>query len=348
MGGKSTAPRFRLKTHTNLVDMIMTCWKFVLVLCALCLVGCGERSEIVIVPKTPGASHHQMLFATNRAPNARLFGNERSAKISYGTVSVSVPPKHKVGVVEYPGKTADPMSEFAIVTAATTQNPATFDHVLAQMIAKRPAGSRRAVVFVHGYNNTFSEAIYMNTQIIHDLGTSDIPVLFSWPSVGENLGYMQDRESINYSRSALEGLLDQLNASGVESFVIIGHSIGSQLVMEALRQHAIRTNAAHWPKLAGVLLVSPDIDVAMFEQQRKEMGTLPQPFLVVGSGKDRLLSLSGVINGSQARLGTLDDSTLLTNDDTTVISASFATHLLSANHTTAFTSPELLAVLQGY
>jgi esterase/lipase superfamily enzyme len=262
-------------------------------------------------------------------------------------VRVSVPPKHKLGVVEYPGKTADAEAAFGIVDAATTQDPAAFAQVLQQQVAGRAKGNRRAIVFVHGYNNTFSEALYMNTQIIHDYQNPDIPVLFSWPSAGENLGYLQDRESVLFSRSALEALLDQVNASGVESFAVVGHSIGSQLVMEVLRQHAIREGGKQWPKLAGVMLVSPDIDVQMFEQQAKDMGGLPQPFVVVGSGKDRLLPLSGVINGSTVRLGAVEDAKLLGSKEATVVSARVGAHLLSVNHTTAFSDPAMIALLQG-
>jgi esterase/lipase superfamily enzyme len=277
----------------------------------------------------------------------RLFGAARSSITSYGTAVVSVPPDHKVGVVEYPGKSADAKAAFGITQAATSQNPAAFDHIVAERVAARPLGNRRAVVFVHGYNNTFSEALYMNAQIVHDYQSPDIPVLFSWPSAGENLSYLQDRESVMLSRSALEALLDRLSASGIESFTIVGHSIGSQLVMEALRQHAIRNGGKQWPKLAGVVLVSPDIDVEMFEQQRSDMGGLPQPFIVVGSGKDRLLPISGVINGNSLRLGLVEDTAVLASGDATVVSASFATEILSVNHTTAFASPAMIALLKG-
>lgn len=167
----------------------MTCLKYLFGLCILAVIGCGVRSDIVVVPKLPEASVHEVLFATNRAPNARLFGAARSSLTSYGTVRVSVPPSHQVGVVEYPGAAADAKTKFGIVDAATSQNPAAFVALLQNQAAKRPKGTRRAVVFVHGYNNTFAEALYMNTQIIHDYQSPDIPVLFSWQSAGENLGY---------------------------------------------------------------------------------------------------------------------------------------------------------------
>lgn len=312
------------------------------------LIGCGARSTVVVVPETASASVHTLLFATNRAPDNGMFGASRSDSATYGSVRVSVPPKHKVGVVEYPGTSADVQSKFGIVEAATTQSAVTFDQLLAQQAAQRDPGKRRVVIFVHGYNNTFAEALYMNTQIIHDYKSTDIPLLFSWPSGGENLGYMHDRDEVMSSRSAFEAVLDQVNAADVESFVIVGHSIGSQLVMETLRQHAIRGGGKAWAKLAGVLLVSPDIDVDVFEQLRKDMGGLPQPFMVIGSKNDRLLAISGVINGGSDRLGTVEDTAALSNDEATVISASFATSFWSANHTTAFASPDMMKLLDSY
>jgi len=322
--------------------------KTLLSVCLLGLAGCAARSDAVFVPASPLATVHQLLFATNRAADENMFGATRSDQTTYGLVRVSVPPGHKVGVVEYPGKTADVKTEFGVVDAAATQKVAGFKRLIAEQSAKRKPGNRRMVVFVHGYNNTFAEALYMNTQIVHDYHSTDIPLLFSWPSGGENLGYLQDRVEILASRSAFEAVLDVVNSSDIESFVIVGHSIGSQLVMEALRQHAIRSKGKTWAKLAGVFLVSPDIGVELFEQQRKDMGALPQPFVVVGSQNDRLLAISGVINGGQVRLGELDDTAKLNNSDATVVSSSFATSLWSANHTTAFDSPDMMKLLLSY
>ena len=328
--------------------MMMFPSKALMGLFCVCLVGCTARSDIVVVPQTPSASVHEVLFATNRAPDKNMFGATRSDLTTYGTVRVSVPPRHKVGVVEYPGKTADVETKFGIIDAATTRSAVGFERLLDEQSAKRAAGKRRVVLFVHGYNNTFAEALYMNTQIIHDYKSTDIPLLFSWPSSGENLGYMQDRDEVMSSRSAFEAVLDQVNASDIESFVIVGHSIGSQLVMEALRQHAIRSKGKPWAKLRAVLLVSPDIDVDMFEQQRKDMGGLPQSFMVIGSKNDRLLAISGVINGGGDRLGEVEDTTTLEDEDATVVSASFATSFWSGNHATAFASPDMLKLLKSY
>lgn len=290
---------------------------------------------------------HKVLFATNRASNDHMFGTQRSDAISYGEVTVAVPPLHKIGVVEYPTQNPDPKADFGVITATTTQKASQFKTLLHNQIRTKPVNERTAVVYVHGFNNTFSEALFLNTQIMHDYDRPEIPVMFSWPSAGESLAYLHDRDSILASRSALETLLDQLQASDLERFILVGHSMGAHLVMETLRQHAIRTGQGQWSKLGMVALISPDIDLKVFEQQTAEMGGLPQPFLVVSSKNDRLLALSGIIS-STTRVGGINPSDTKITGDATVMSSTFATQLWSVNHTTAFTSPEMIAYLSAF
>ncbi|MFT5785226.1 MAG: esterase/lipase superfamily enzyme [Ascidiaceihabitans sp.] len=322
----------------TLVKLLMT----------LALAGCVAHGEAVVVPVTKDATLHDILFATNRVPNNQLYGNVRSNALSFGEICVSVPSGHRLGVVEYPDKSPDPQTNFGIVAAATTVDPRGFDQMLDKQISKRAKGERNAIVYVHGFNNSFAEALYMNAQLLHDYKRKDIPVMFSWPSAGENFAYLHDRDSIMFSRSALETLLDQLQASNIESFSIVGHSIGSQLVVEVLRQRAIRNNGAQWSKLRSTALVSPDIDVELFEQQAIDMGGLPQPFFVIASENDRLLQLSGILSGSNVRLGAIGDADRLDASDATLMSATFAADIWSSNHTTAFQSRDMIELLRAF
>ena len=62
----------------------------------------------------------------------------------------------------------------------------------------------QVLVFVHGFNNRFEDAVFRFAQIIHDSRADVAPVLFTWPSKGSVFAYGYDRESANYSRDALE------------------------------------------------------------------------------------------------------------------------------------------------
>ena len=71
---------------------------------------------------------------------------------------------------------------------------------------KRMPG-RRVLIFVHGFNTRFEEAVYRFAQIVHDARVDVAPVLFTWPSGGSVTDYVYDRDSAVYSRDALEAVL---------------------------------------------------------------------------------------------------------------------------------------------
>ena len=122
----------------------------------------------------------------------------------------------------------------------------------------------------------------------HDIEFGSVPILYSWPSAASGGGYLYDRESILFVCTGLETLIDQISQTPVDRIVLIGHSMGDQLVMEVLRQRVIRKGAL-WPKLDMVSLIAPDVDVDLFRAQAKDIGTLPKPFVVFTSGGDRVL-----------------------------------------------------------
>src|SRR6202030_2630354 len=92
-----------------------------------------------------------------------------------------------------------------------------------------------------GYNTRFAEAVYRLAQISHDSGAPAVPVLFTWPSRGRPLVYTYDRESTNFSRDALEDVLQCLAKDpAVGEISILAHSMGNWVTLEALRQMSIR------------------------------------------------------------------------------------------------------------
>src|SRR5258708_17477394 len=95
--------------------------------------------------------------------------------------------------------------------------------------------------------------------------------LFTWPAGGAAIDYVYDRDSAMYSRDALEALLQALvKDPSVGSISILAHSMGNYLVVETLRQMAIR-NRELSPKIRDVMLASPDIDVDVFRRQIAEI-----------------------------------------------------------------------------
>jgi esterase/lipase superfamily enzyme len=160
-----------------------------------------------------------------------------------------------------------------------------------------------ALVFIHGFNNKYEDSVFRLAQIVHDSGMHATPVLFTWPSRASLFAYEYDKESTNYSRSALEQALRVLSEDkDVKDITILAHSMGTWLAMEALRQMGIRDGHVN-SKIRDVILASPDIDIQVFAKQYVEMGTPRPKFTIFVSQDDKALAASSFITGRVARLG---------------------------------------------
>ena len=162
------------------------------------------------------------------------------------------------------------------------------------------------LIFVHGFNNRYEDAVYRYAQIVHDSGTDVAPVIFTWPSRASVFDYNYDKESTNYSRDALEDLLRRASRDPkVGEITVMAHSMGSWVTVEALRQMAIRDGRIA-PKITDVILASPDLDVDVFGKQIQAMGKARPKFTLFVSRDDRALNLSRRISGNIDRLGQID------------------------------------------
>jgi esterase/lipase superfamily enzyme len=115
--------------------------------------------------------------------------------------------------------------------------------------------------------------------------------------------YYYDRESANYSRDALEDLLDALGRNpSVTEISILAHSMGNWVTLEALRSRYIRPVRIA-DKVKNVMLVAPDVDVDVFRTQIRRMGNQRPRFALFVSQDDKALALSKAMWGGTPRLG---------------------------------------------
>ena len=203
----------------------------------------------------------------------------------------------------------------------------------------------RAMVFVHGYNTGFDSAVYRATQIAHDSGYGGTPVLFSWASGGKTTDYVYDKESASVARDQLEVTLRLLARSGARRIDIVAHSMGTWVTMEALRQLAITGDRDLGGKLGDVVLASPDIDVDVFKSQMRRYGKPAKPFILLLSGDDRALKISGMLAGSRPRLGDYSDAVDLANYGVTVVDLSDQKASDKFNHNKFAENPALVKLL---
>lgn len=283
-----------------------------LVGCLVLAVSCAGRPDRLLevnAARAPGTSEVEMLVATTRLraeDPAILFTGDRARTISLADIAISIPPDaaRKVGEVQWPKRIpGDPATEFVATRADVIDEP-TARRRLAERL--RSAGSGHVFLFVHGYNNRFEDAVFTFAQFVHDSRAPAVPVLFTWPSRGELLAYGYDRESANYSRSALELLLRRLDENpAVREITVLAHSMGNWVTLEALRQMSIRSGRVPG-KIDQVVLAAPDVDVDVFRSQIDEIGSSGPRFILLASRDDQALALSRRLWGGTVRLGAVD------------------------------------------
>ena len=285
-----------------------------------------------------------MFIGTTRVLAEGAFGQERSEEMRFARFDVSIPPQRTRGDINWPTRFEKPNPARHFLTTKEVLYPSNPDF-RADLQRNLAANGYEAVIFVHGYNNNFAEGVYRVAQFSHDLEIPGAVVHYAWPSAAKPLGYVYDRDSALFARDGLERLIDEVSAAGARRILLVAHSMGSGLAMEALRQAAIRGDQAALGSIAGVILISPDVDVDVFRSQVSAIGVLPQPFLIFGSDRDRLLGLSARLTGQRERLGSLSDVSRVADLKVTFMDVGeFAS---GAGHFTLGDSPALIRLIEN-
>jgi esterase/lipase superfamily enzyme len=312
--------------------------------------SCGPRGTLTAMPPGAQPTNVRTVFvATTRTvdPDTGIYGGGRlRGSATFARYDVSIPPDRELGQIAWPRKSGppDPNRDFLTTDVVPFDGAPAFRRELARNLAALPPAQREVTVFTHGFNNTFAEGLYRIAQMSNDLEFPGLTVHYSWPSIGKPLGYVRDRDSILFARDGFELLLNEVAAAGAQRIVIVGHSMGGALTMETLRQMAIRGDRRVRPRIAGVLLLSPDLDVDVFHSQATAMGKLPQPFVIFTSRKDRALALAARLTGvRRERLGNLRDVSRVADLEVTVVDV--AAYSTGAGHLNVGESPALIQIL---
>lgn len=319
---------------------------FICLLLTIMLAGCGgPRAVIGLGAEGSGKGPEAIVpiyLATSRARSDNLslpYSARRSLSLNFAQFDIGIPRNHVPGDVEKTGRVPDPAMHF---TARTYQKIADRKQMINRLNAalmQRPAANREIFIFVHGYNNNFADSIFRNAQIIHDYNISAVPLHYAWASGGSLPLYVFDRDSALVARVGLAETIEiaaQTKATGV---VLVGHSMGAYVVMEALRDLATSGRGQYLKRLRGVVLAAPDIDEDVFQSQVRDIGVLPKPFTIIVSRRDRALGLSRRIAGGHPRVGSGSDIAMLQQKNITVLDVS---DLDGGSHSVFASSPALI------
>ncbi|MEO1544735.1 MAG: alpha/beta hydrolase [Pseudomonadota bacterium] len=173
---------------------------------------------------------------------------KRARRLEIGRAMVSVPKDHVEPRVERPWALTIPYTNIKLYEASeepskhftiqeiTSLSEEDFLKLVKERLAKSARFKDHALIFVHGYQTTFDNAVYRTAQITFDLKFDGAPFLYSWPSGGTLQGYTYDRESAAQSEPHLRAFLDLVvKRTGAKKVSVIAHSMGNQPLLRVLQ-----------------------------------------------------------------------------------------------------------------
>jgi esterase/lipase superfamily enzyme len=254
-----------------------------------------------------------VFYGTDRAvqpdPKRLAFSADRARKLQLGEALVTVPKVHQVPNVERPWVVKIPYFDVTIYEEkedpklhfTVKEIKALSKEQLLALVKERLKGSARfkdqAVVFVHGYNTSFDNALYRTAQIAYDLKFDGATFLYSWPSGGAVASYTYDRESAQASEPYLKEFLEMVvKQTGAKSVSVIAHSMGNQPLLDVLRD--MKAAAPKDVQISQVILAAPDVDADGFTNLAKTIQGLAKNVTLYVASNDRALIVSRNFWGS--------------------------------------------------
>lgn len=321
----------------------------VIMIATLALSACGSRGNLAALPEeSPATKRKTVLVATSRAPAPApaYFGDGRSYATNYAAFEVSIPPDRAPGEVTYPTtERIDPQSQFLVASFKSLDGSTAFVRAINHELAAQD-GISNGSLFVHGFNTNFAEGVMRDVALVEDTGRKGLSVVYSWPSAGSVLKYLDDRESALFARDSLRETLEAMSRSKLSNYLLVGHSMGTFVVMDTLRELAKQNEATTLRKIRAVVLISADLDVDVFRKQAPAVLAAGVPIILVTTQDDLALSLSARIRGQSDRVGDITDQNKLGGLDVPVFDLSNVESSGGLKHFKIGSTPEILEFLR--
>lgn len=279
----------------------------------------------------------RVLYATDRAREGTplRYGFNRSPSLAFGVAEVRLKPDPSWGELIEESTTEKRARDFALQVAnvqelgrvpQATEKAAValarheetearrreFGVLLQSRLAK--TAHKDVYIFVHGFNNTFDDAVFRTAEVWHFMGRVGVPIAYTWPAGrGGIRGYAYDRESGEYTVGHLRRFIQAVaDCPDVERIHLVAHSRGCDVTISALRELHLMYSAQGKStrqalRLDNLVLAAPDVDEDVFLQRFVGEGLLhaAQRTTIYASGHDRAIELTDLIFASRRRLGML-------------------------------------------
>jgi esterase/lipase superfamily enzyme len=229
------------------------------------------------------------------------FGVSLAAKTSFGLCQINVPKNHVVGEILLAQNNTDSANNFFKVLDEKTLQQKDF-------LTELKKSPRTPLVFVHGFNVRFQEAVLRAAQIAYDLKYQGPIVLFTWPA-GSNDGFFEEKmlnktyennlKNAHASVEAFKNFLLSLQKEKIKINLLV-HSMGHQVVLPALKDLGEKQKSEVF--INQIILNAPDFEAAQFKNFIKKIKKVSNRITLYCSYNDKAMLASKTFNKNE-RLG---------------------------------------------
>jgi len=265
----------------------------------------------------------EVYFATDRmlakgGVRDTLFSAKREVNtVSFGIADVELKEGRQLG---------DDLEESSEILNTTLINGVEVNNKM----AKLGRSQTPIIVFIHGYNNSFSDAVRRGAAIKADIANNATVFSYTWPSDGNLLGYGYDASSAMTASQNFQSFMDKLTQNiPANRISIIAHSMGGRLLLAYLANLQNTVDVPAKFKFANLVFAASDVTQDLFQQKvlgpnnapEKALAAFAKAVTVYSSEFDRALGLSRVIHGDK-RLGLSKPNNIFLAPNITSIDAS--------------------------
>jgi len=244
-------------------------------------------------------TRYEVLFGTNREMTVSdgqiSFTGRRGDGLVYGWATVEIPRSCRFGSAgrwyqwfckkQFPSITNTVVCNSREVFAARAQSCVSAIQVHDDV---------QNVLYIHGYNVPFQNAITQAAQFGVDLKVPGRMFAFSWPSLGVVPGYAADEATIEVSIDVLREFIELImDCTERTPLSIIVHSMGNRAavrVLEMIGEGRIANCIKH------VIFAAPDVDAQRFRAAVGIFRTVPKSATLYATRGDWAVQLSEVIH----------------------------------------------------
>lgn len=243
----------------------------------------------------------KVFFATNRKTNgsfpectADYYTTKFSDKISYGSCDVNVPAGHPIGTVDVERNSPEKDLFFSM---------GNYDELNESSFFNKVGATDDILLFIHGFNVKYDEAVYRAAQIAYDIKFQGNVVLYTWPAGPDNalgnflmnLTYEENRKNAKDTVDLLVPFFEKFSKNKKKNIYLVVHSMGHQVAVPALFKYSVNGGEKFFKE---IVFNAPDIDISELRAMIPSLMGISKRITMYCSPNDNALLVSKKMNNN--------------------------------------------------